>query len=176
MDALAEYTERIRPEIYERIGPARPTGPGLVFPSFGFLPNAIGSVIGVWHPKTADTFEFWRWMVIDAASTPEEREMQTRWGQVWPYDLGDADDGENWSLITANLRSPRVRKMKFNYSMGIGQERELDSEYPGDVGVGAFVERAHRHFYRRWLEFMVPGEAWPAVPPQSAAVPAAAGA
>ncbi|MDP9091619.1 MAG: aromatic ring-hydroxylating dioxygenase subunit alpha [Actinomycetota bacterium] len=154
---LTEYFERIGLETEQRLGKAFAQGPtrtaGLVFPNLGYFAGGIGSTyIGVFHPKGPDRFEWWRWCLVDSAASPEEKAKMISANAVWPFSLGDADDGENWSELQRNLVGPQSRSQKLNYSMGIGYERDDDPDFPGRINYQTFSEMPQRGFYRRWLE------------------------
>ena len=154
---LTEYFERIGLETELRLGKAFAQGPtrtaGLVFPNLGYLAGGIGSTyIAVFHPKGPDRFEWWRWCLVDAAATPEEKEKMVQANAIWPLSLGDADDGENWSELQRNLVGPQSHSLKLNYSMGIGFDRDDDPDFPGHINYQTYGEMPQRGFYRRWLE------------------------
>jgi phenylpropionate dioxygenase-like ring-hydroxylating dioxygenase large terminal subunit len=166
-DTLAQYHADIAEEIEERLGVDRMRGPmstaALVFPTFSYLSEIFGnSTIGVWHPKGPDAFEFWRIGLVDAAAPPEVKAAVARVMQIWPFGLADADDGENWGGIGANMAGPMVRRQRFNYQMGLGRDRSDDEHFPGRIGPGPIGELPQRGFYRRWLEFLTEPD-WPAV-------------
>lgn len=157
-DSHADYVERVRPEIESRVGKARSSGIGTVFPNFGFL---VGyNTIVVWHPKSPNTFEEWRWVIMDSNTTPEERQDQVQATTVHKSAMFDADDGENWAQIGRNMRGPLAQSLTLNYQMGVGHEVDRDETYPGRISHNLFGEMPQRGFYRRWLEFMQ-SKTWP---------------
>ena len=160
-DHHADYFDRITPEIEGRLGKERPFGAiGNVFPSFGLLPGFHDFV--TWHPKTPNTFEEWRWTILDTAASPEEHAQQIRTTTVHRSGLFDADDGENWGEIGRNLTGPLAQNLMLNYTMGVGHERDDDKTYPGRIGYHLIGETPQRGFYRRWVEFMQ-SKTWPHV-------------
>ncbi len=168
-EVLNRYNESILPEVRNRLGAERAAGPTVtaasIFPNGSYLANVFGtSSIGVFHPKGPRAFDWWRIGLVDAAAPPEVKAAAARMIHVWPLGLADADDGENWSGIATNLRSPTLRRHAFNVQMGLGHERTDDPVYPGTVGQRWIGETGQRGFYRRWLELMTvsEGDAWPA--------------
>ena len=163
---VADYYKSTRDEVANRLGLERADRPidgaGLVFPNFAFLSMVMGSsTIGVLQPKGPNQFEHWRWCIVDKAAPKAVKEAMARCLHVWPIGLADADDGENWGGIQSSLGGPLVRRLKFNYQMGMGDEG-ADRVYPGTTNPNMIGEFPQRIFYRRWLEYMT-SESWPSL-------------
>lgn len=158
-ELVAQYYRDTAAEVRNRLGAERVDGPsmgaGNVFPNFSFLTRVFcHNSIGVWHPVTPDTFQYWRYCVVDKAAPPEVKRAMMNNMHVWPLGVADSDDGENWSEISANLAGPAVRDTALNYQMGIGRARDDHPQFPGTITESYVAEQAHRNFYRRWQEFM----------------------
>lgn len=165
---VMQYYKDTAKEVKNRLGAERVDGPSLtagnIFPNFSYLSRVFShSSIGVWHPKTPDTFEYWRYGVVDAAAPKEIKEAVMRNMHVWPLGVADADDGENWSEISANLGAPAVRDTPLNYQMGLGDAIENHPVFPGTITESYVAEESHRNFYARWADFMS-SETYPDVP------------
>ena len=67
----------------------------------------------------------------------------------------DADDGENWSEVTAGARGSQSVKHDFYYGMGLGCDGP-DERLPGSVG-HTMSEHPQRGFYKNWRKLMEAG-------------------
>ena len=47
-------------------------GPGTLFPNFSYLPRQPRT-IAVWHPRTPESHEAWRWFLVDKDAPPRSR-------------------------------------------------------------------------------------------------------
>ncbi|MBU1802387.1 MAG: Rieske 2Fe-2S domain-containing protein [Actinobacteria bacterium] len=169
---MQNYYEDTAQEVADRLGAERVNGPslsaGLVFPNFAFLTRVFGqNSFGLFHPRTPNTFEYWRYCVVDKAAPAEVKAAMLRNMHVWPLGVADADDGENWSEIGNNLHAPAVRDTPLNYQMGAGDAIENHPVYPGAVTERFVAEEAQRNFFRRWQDFMS-SEQYPSVRPHTA--------
>lgn len=172
-DTVARYYRDTAAEVRDRLGSERVDGPSMsaatIFPNFSYLSRVFAqSSIGVWHPKSPGTFEYWRYAVVDRAAPPEVKAAVMRNMHVWPLGVADADDGENWSEISANMESPAVRDTMLNYQMGRGHTTDAHPQFPGTITESYIAEESHRSFYRRWQEFMA-ADSYPHLPTTTAA-------
>lgn len=173
-DLVERYYRDTADEARNRLGAERVDGPsitaGTVFPNFSYLSRILGhNSIGVWHPRTADTFLYVRYCVVDKAAPPEVKTAIMSNMHVWPLGTADADDGENWSEISANLAGPAVRDTMLNYQMASPRRamttrssRELSPSHgrrssPSATSTGAgasswpvMTTRPCRHRSRSW--------------------------
>jgi 3-phenylpropionate/trans-cinnamate dioxygenase subunit alpha len=169
-DPLGDYNIEKRRIAIERLGPARANTVGnfTTFPNFSGLPQSAN--IRVWHPKGPNKFEIWSWTVVERDAPEHVKRAQQRSSTFTEGAAGtvETDDGENWDLIGQILdQGHQVRKVGWNYQMGLGHERDDDPVYPGRINPTYFGEGPQRGFYRRWLEFMT-SEKWPYVDAMSA--------
>jgi phenylpropionate dioxygenase-like ring-hydroxylating dioxygenase large terminal subunit len=154
---MEQYYDDQWPAMLDRLGEERMRGPltghANLFPSFSFLPSR--NSIRVWHPRGPDKMEVWSWVLVDKAMPPDVREAQ-RLGTIRtfsPSGMLEQDDGENWGEIQRVLRGAVQARTPFNYSMGIGSERDDLADYPGTLS-NVMSEGAARSFYRRYVELM----------------------
>ncbi|MEX0729795.1 MAG: aromatic ring-hydroxylating dioxygenase subunit alpha [Aquisalimonadaceae bacterium] len=141
-----------------------PIGHGTVFPNFSFLDTMRFRTFRVWHPKGPNKMEIQAWCVVDKA-LPDELKAAVRQQYIFtfgPSGVFEQEDGENWSQCTAAAAGWRGRQDNFNYSMGLGREREasevLGHDLPGKIG-GMWSEINQRAMYRRWRDLMA-AESW----------------
>lgn len=135
-----------------------------VFPNFSGLLN--GNDFRVWHPKGPNSFEIWKFCIVDKNAPDDVRKEVQRTSGMTEGAAGvvEVDDGENWDLIGRQLeQGTQVRKMAWNYQMGINHEDAVHNDFPGRLGSRYFGEGPQRSFYRRWLEYMT-SDQWPHLP------------
>ncbi|MBY4383822.1 aromatic ring-hydroxylating dioxygenase subunit alpha [Rhodococcus sp. 05-2256-B2] len=163
-DALGAYFENRTRVGNERVGERiQLTGNFNVFPNLSGLLN--GNDIRVWHPKGPNSFEVWKFCIVDKNASEEVRKELQRTSGMTEGAAGvvEVDDGENWDLIGRQLaQGTQVRKIAWNYRMGLGHEEHTHNDFPGRLGSRYFGEGPQRAFYRRWVEYMT-SEQWPHV-------------
>ncbi|MGW6659675.1 aromatic ring-hydroxylating dioxygenase subunit alpha [Rhodococcus sp. NPDC055024] len=138
------------------------TGNFTVFPNLSGLGGSNN--IRIWHPKGPNKFEIWSFTVVEK-DAPDFIKREIQLGNVLTEGAAgivETDDGENWDLIGQILEhGHQSRKVEWNYQMGLGEEFDGDEELPGRRGRYYLGEGPQRGFYKRWLEFMTSGDAWP---------------
>ena len=137
-------------------------GPGTVFPNFSYLPRQPRT-IAVWHPRSPESHEAWRWFLVDKNAPAEVREFLRKYyiSYSGPAGLTEQDDMENWNYAHNASRGAIARRYPYNYQMGMGHEAppfDTDGlELPGqirNVTVAKAAEQNQRGFYSRWAEFL----------------------
>ena len=137
-------------------------GPGTVFPNFSYLPRQPRT-IAVWHPRSPESHEAWRWFLVDKNAPAEVKEFLRKYyiSYSGPAGLTEQDDMENWNYAHNASRGSIARRYPYNYQMGMGHEAppfETDGlEMPGqirNVTLAKAAEQNQRGFYSRWAEFL----------------------
>ena len=169
LPVLAEYFRWCEEERKRRVGDRWRLmgGPGTVFPNMSYLPRQPRS-IAVWHPRSANQTEVWRWFLMDSQAPPEVRDFLRQYYIRYsgPGGLTEQDDMENWNYAHAASSGVIARRHPYNYEMGMGYEipnfEDNGLKLPGvvlDSTNAKAGEQNQRAFYGRWAEFMA-SEDW----------------
>jgi hypothetical protein len=68
--------------------------------------------------------------------------------------MTEQDDAENWRYASEASRGVIARRYPYNYQMGLGHARPVES-VPGAVDAGSFFsEQNARSFFGRWAQLM----------------------
>ena len=146
---------------------------GNIFPNCSFLQTAShlpdewgGSpsdppvsflTIRQWQPRGANQMEVWSWQLVDR-NAPERwkevsRQCFTR--EFGPGGVFEQDDAENWSGITATLKSPAAKRLTLQYRMGLKMDDAQQWPGPGTAYFKrSFEEFNERVFYAYWHKLM----------------------
>lgn len=151
--ALSQSTTARRP-----LG-ARDTG--TLFPNMSFHSMALPRTILVAHPVSATETELWRWYIIDKDAPAAVREWARHYAMRFsgPGGLTEQDDMENWDYATNASLGTIARRYDYNFEMGIGMTRPVESLRDAVESTATPTEENARNFYRRWAR-MVDGEEW----------------
>ena len=137
-------------------------GPGTLFPNFSYLPRQPRT-IAVWHPRTPESHEAWRWFLVDKNAPAEVKEFLRKYyiSYSGPAGLTEQDDMENWNYAHNASRGAIARRYPYNYQMGMGHEAppfDTDGlDLPGqirNVTAAKAAEQNQRGFYSRWRDFL----------------------
>lgn len=168
-ELLPVFQRHLTPEQYQVLTSMKNLH-GTVFPNFSLLISALlfkGRTVSLttirqWQPKGPDRIEVYSWFVVEKDAPLEWKELSR---QAYIHTFGasgifEQDDTENWTDITANVKSPVVldRGVTFNYQMGMGRLRIDAFPGPGEAYEGKYSEANARAFYRRWLQLLLAGE------------------
>jgi 3-phenylpropionate/trans-cinnamate dioxygenase subunit alpha len=164
-DPIQEYSQSKRELMAERLGDQRATlgGNFTVFPNFSGLSGNAN--FRVWHPKGPNAFEIWSFTVVEKDAPDDVKRSIQLSSTLTEGAAGtvETDDGENWNLMGQLLeQGHQVRKMNWNYQMGLGWERRDHEVWPGSINPTLYGEGPQRAFYRRWVDFMT-SPTWPHV-------------
>lgn len=119
-----------------------------VFPNLSIVPTNF--TIRVCHPRDPGVTEMWSWCYVptDAGRLVEADVLVVYETMLGPAGLLEAEDGENWSAMTAGARSCRTDPRPFYIGMGLGEEHS-HADLPGSFGP-LWSEHNQRAFYRAW--------------------------
>lgn len=135
-----------------------------VFPNLSFL---IGlNTVRMWHPRGPNEIEVWAFTLVDA-DAPDEIKSSVRKSASRAFSAAgifEQDDGENWFEVQSVLQGHQARKQQFQINMGLGNEGQRHSEFPGRIAA-VFSESAARGFYAHWARMMTEPE-WSTLCPQ----------
>jgi phenylpropionate dioxygenase-like ring-hydroxylating dioxygenase large terminal subunit len=132
---------------------------GTIWPNFsfnGFGPALYGRNLMQWHPRGAESIDVWQWCLVERSAPLEVKERmaftlaqrQSAAGLIAP------DDVDVFLRIRDALRSPRGRRLPFNYELAAPEDgRSLVPELPGRVAP-ALSESYQRAFYAYWQAVM----------------------
>ena len=101
--------------------------------------------------------EVWSWQLMDR-NAPEQWKDAAR--ACFSREFGMAgvfeqDDLENWSEITATLKSPVARRLALQYRMGLAMDEAQQWPGPGRAFLKhSFEELNERIFYGHWHSVM----------------------
>lgn len=152
---------------------------GTIFPNFSFLSFPLQQVLKtgpvatqilrLWQPRSANEMEVVNWIICPKGLSADEQLASVRaaLGTFGSSGIFDQDDSEPWGGITRTSESEFAKKanMHLNYQMGMdgtgGRAQQLPPEAHPGPGVKyhpALEEGVMRGFYRRWAQFMQPGD------------------
>ena len=116
--------------------------------------------IFVWHPAGPMKMEMWRWFFVEKNAPESVKDSMRHFALRYsgPAGMTEQDDTENWNYATAASAGTIAGRFKFNYEMGVGQERPGE-ELNGAVYLDQISELNQRTLYKRWAEFM-DAESW----------------
>jgi len=153
---VREYYEQVYAERERRLaGQPRPYGGGAIFPNMSFH-SPFPRTILVSQPRGPLLSESWRWYLVDADAPREVQDMLRHYFMRYygPAGMVEQDDAENWRYASEASRGVIARRYPYNYQMGLGHARPVES-MPGAVdGGGFFSEENARSFFGRWAQLM----------------------
>lgn len=139
---------------------ARVSGFNAMFPNFSI--NTSADQIHLWHPRGPGRTESWVYILVDAAASPEIKDIlrlshQRHFG---PTGMFEQDDADNWRLSTTGCASTIGRRYPLNYSMGLRHDdwMEPQDDLPRRR-MGSLGDTNQLNFYRHWQE-MMSGKSW----------------
>ena len=144
-----------QPEAEARLGPIRSRLNPIattVFPNLMVVPTNF--TLRIAHPRGPGATELWSWcfVPVDAPDDVAAEMLATYETMLGPAGLLEAEDGENWSSMTAGARTSRTDPRPLNIGMGVGQEYS-HPDLPGSFG-SLWSEHNQRSFYRAWRRWM----------------------
>ncbi|WP_052460771.1 aromatic ring-hydroxylating oxygenase subunit alpha [Microbacterium gorillae] len=172
------YTDALGEELYDT---ARRTAShvGTIFPNFSILgfplqqtvesgPVAM-HVIRVWLPRSPTELELINWVLVPKGLTEEQKTEAARSALATFGTSGtfEQDDTEPWEAVARTSETAFAKKidMQLNYQLGMPQNGTAISRQGDEILSGpgikyfpAFEEGLLRGFWRRWVQFMRPGD------------------
>ncbi|MDE2838773.1 MAG: hypothetical protein OXL97_14895, partial [Chloroflexota bacterium] len=157
-ELLRERVQAVKEDAYSFVR-------GNMFPNFSVIGissalEAIGLL--VWHPRGPHQTNLWQWGAVekDAPKIVKETAIAALMQGQAGAGLVGMDDGENFERIAEMVRSPRARKVPFDYTMSLGYEKSYPGSEEWDVAglpglLGPHITEVNqRQFYRYWRELM----------------------
>jgi nitrite reductase/ring-hydroxylating ferredoxin subunit len=167
-DALEWIKERRRRmhEAFKAL-PDKPTGfiRGNIFPNFSIVGGAsamTGRGFYQWHPRGAHRTHAMLFCAVEKEA-PQAVKRAAAINLIRGNSAGGLfgqDDMENFERVTENTTSSVTQRLSFNFSMGVGHERNWPGSeewkvegLPGLIGP-RFTELNQRGFYGQWGRYM----------------------
>src|SRR4051812_4314690 len=139
---------------------------GNIFPNLSFLishTKVKGQLISntsvrLWRPVDVDKMEVITWFLVEknASDDWKRRSRESFILTFSPSGIFEQDDTEVFTDITAAAAGtmPLVKRLTFNYTMGLHRKPVENFIGPGVVFDDKFTEANQRNFYRYWLDLM----------------------
>lgn len=164
-ELIPEYKANLTPEQFDVLSNLK-NMVGTIFPNLSFLIShtkvknqlVSNTTVRLWRPVDVDKMEVITWFLVEKNAS-EDWKRRSREAFVLTFSssgIFEQDDTEVFTDITALASGPMplLKRLTYNYTMGLHRKPLTDFPGPGTVYDDKFSEASQRNFYRYWLDLI----------------------